>query len=85
MIWEPAGQGLNFYVYGHALSCTELAFRHATETHLEFKVENKDEETKAGYLQSVALDFKLLGVGPKLGTFGSRVQDSDHSTTTTRC
>ena len=32
--------------YGHALSCTELAFRHATETHLEFKVAHKDEEKK---------------------------------------
>ena len=31
-------------VYGHALSCTELAFRHATETHLEFGVANKDEK-----------------------------------------
>ena len=66
-------------VYGHALSCTELAFRHATETHLEFEVANTDEEKKAGYLQSVALDLKLLGVGPELGTVGSRVQRSDHS------
>ena len=59
-------------VYGHALcSCTELVFRHATETHLEFKVTNKDEGKKVGYLQSVALDFKLLGVGPELRTFRS--------------
>ena len=73
-------------VYGHALSCTELGFRHATETHLEFEVANKDEEEKkAGDLQSVALDFKLLGVGPELGTSGSRVQRSDHSTTPPRC
>ena len=79
--------GINFLcncAYGHALSCTELAFRHATETHLEFEVANKDEEKKAGYLQSVALDFKLLGVGPELGTFGSRVQRSGHSTTPPR-
>ena len=40
---------------------------------------NKDKEKKAGYLQSVALDFKLLGVGLELGTFGYRVQRSDHS------
>ena len=40
---------------------------------------------KADYLQSVALDFKLLGVGPELGTFGSRVQRSDHSTKLPRC
>ena len=72
-------------IYGHALSCTELAFRHATETHLVSEVANKDEEKKAGYLQSVALDFKLLGVGSELGTFGSQVQRSDHSTTLPRC
>ena len=51
----------------HALSCIELAFRHATETHLEFEAANKDEEKKAGDLQSVALDFKLLEVGPNSG------------------
>ena len=39
---------------------------------------NKDKEKKAGYLQSVALDFKVLGVGLELGTFGYRVQRSDH-------
>ena len=49
------------------------------------EVANKDKEKKAGYLQSVALDFKLLGVGPELGTFGFRVQRSDHSTTPPRC
>ena len=37
---------------------------------------NKDKEKKDGYLQSVALDFKLLGVGLELGTFGYRVQRS---------
>ena len=62
-----------------------VAFRHATETHFDFEVANKDDEKKTGYLQSVALDFKLLGVGPELGTFGSRVQRSDHSTTPPRC
>ena len=72
-------------VYGHALSCTELAFRHATETHLEFEVEKKDEEKKARYLQSVVLDLKLLGEGPELGNLGSRVQRFDHSTTPPRC
>ena len=72
-------------VYGHALSCTELAFRHATEMHLELEVANKDEEKKTGYQQRVALDFKLLGVGPELGTFGSPVLRSDHSTTPPRC
>ena len=72
-------------VYGHALSCTELAFRHTTETQLELEVAHKDEEKKAGDLQSVALYFKLLGVGPEHGTFGSRVQRSDHSTTQPRC
>ena len=68
------------------LVALSVAFRHATETHLEFEVANKDEDKKkAGYLQSVALDFKLLGVGPELGTFGPRVQRSDHSTTPPRC
>ena len=62
-----------------------VAFRHATETHLEFEVANKDEEKKAGSLQSVALDFKLLGVGPEPGTHGYRVQRSDHSPTPPRC
>ena len=52
------------------LLALSVAFRHATETHLGFQVANKDGEKKAGYLQSVALDFKLLGVGPELGTFG---------------
>ena len=61
-----------------------VALRHATETHLEFEVASKDEEEKDGYLQSMALDLKLLGVGPELGTFGSRVQHSDHSTTPPR-
>ena len=41
---------------------------------------NKDKE-EAGYLQSVALNFKLLGVGLELGTFGYRAQSSNHSTT----
>ena len=67
------------------LVALSVAFRHATETHLEFEVADKDEEKKAGYLLSVALDFKLLGVGPEPGTFGSRVQRSDHSTTPPRC
>ena len=31
---------------------------------------HKDEEKKAGYLQSVALDSKLLGVGPNSGLSG---------------
>ena len=52
---------------------------------LELEVANKDKEKKAGYLQSVALDFKLLGVGLELGTFGYRVQRSDHSTKPPRC
>ena len=62
------------------LVAVSVAFRHATETHLEFEVANKDGEKKAGYLQSVALDFKLLEVGPDLGTFGPRVQRCDHYT-----
>ena len=37
---------------------------------------NKDKEKKDGYLQSVVLDFKLLGVGLELGTSGYRVQRS---------
>ena len=53
------------------LVALSVAFRHATATHLEFEVANIDEEKKAGYLQSVALDFKLLGVGPEPGTFGA--------------
>ena len=56
-----------------------------TETHLELEVANKDKEKKAGYLQIVALDFKLLGVGLELGTFGYRTQSSNHSTTPLRC
>ena len=43
------------------------------------KSQTKTKKKKAGYLQSVALDFKLLGVGAEPGTFGSRVQHSDHS------
>ena len=39
------------------LVALSVAFRHATETHLEFEVANKDEEKKAGYLQSVALEW----------------------------
>ena len=50
-----------------------------------FEVANKDKEKKAGYLQSVALDLKLLGVGLELGTFGYRVQRSEHSTKPPRC
>ena len=42
---------------------------------------NSKQRKKAGYLQSVALDLKLLGAGPEQGTSGSRVQRSDHSTT----
>ena len=34
------------------------------------KSQTKTKKKKAGYLQSVALDFKLLGVGPEVGTFG---------------
>ena len=34
-------------------------------------------QRKNGYLQSVALDFKMLGAGPELGTFGYRVQPSN--------
>ena len=53
------------------LVALSVAFRHATETHLEFEVANKDEDKKkAGYLQSVALDFKLLGVDPNSGLSG---------------
>ena len=40
---------------------------------------------KAGYLQIVALDFKLLGVWLELGTFGYRAQSSNHSTTPPMC
>ena len=50
-----------------------------------FEVANKDKDKKAGYLQIVALDFKLLGVGLELGTFGYRAQSSNHSTTPPRC
>ena len=67
------------------LVALSVAFRHAKETHLEFEVASKDEEKKKGYLQSVALDFKLLGMGSELGTFGFRVQRSDHSTMPPRC
>ena len=55
------------------------------ETHLELEVANKDKEKKAGYLQIVALDFKLLGAGLELGIFGYRAQSSNHSTTPPRC
>ena len=44
------------------------------------KWQTKTKKKKAGYQQSVALDFKLLGIRPELGTFGSLVQRSDHST-----
>ena len=37
------------------------------------KWQTKTKKKKAGDLQSGALDFKLLGVGPELGTFRSRV------------
>ena len=76
---------MQYCVYGRALNCTELAFRHATEKHLEFEVANKDKEKKAGYLQSVALDFKLLGVGDPNSGVGSQVQSSNHSITPPRC
>ena len=33
-------------VHSHALSCTELAFRHSMVTHLEFGVANKDKKRK---------------------------------------
>ena len=66
-------------VYGHALSCTERSVQACTETHLEFEVVNKDDEKiKAGYLQSVALDFKLLGVGPELWTLFTPKSDRFH-------
>ena len=42
------------------------------------------ETKKTGYLQIVALDFKLLGVGLQLGTLGYRAQSSNHSTTPPR-
>ena len=57
------------------LASTQLVFTHATVT----RVWSGKQRKKAGYLQSVALDFKLLGAGPELGTSGSRVQRSDHS------
>ena len=42
------------------------------------------EVAKAGYLQSVALDFKLgFPSGPELGTFGSRAQRFFQSAVTT--
>ena len=73
-------------VYGHALSCTERSVQacHGNAFGVRSRKQRRRKK-KAGYLQSVALDFKLLGVGPELGTFGSRVQRSDHSTTPPRC
>ena len=47
--------------YGHALSCTELAFRHATETHLELEVANKDEEKKSWLSTERGLGFQTAG------------------------
>ena len=49
--------------YGHALSCTELAFRHATETYLEFEVANKDEEKKSKLFTERGLGFQTAGSG----------------------
>ena len=43
---------MQYCVYGHALSCTELAFRHATETHLGLKWKNKDKEKKLAVYRS---------------------------------
>ena len=66
-------------------SCSWLHWAHVTETHLELEVASKDKEKKTGYLQIVALDFNLLGVGLELGTFGHRAQSSNHSTTPPWC
>ena len=56
-------------VYGHALSCAELAFRHATERHLEFQVANKDKERKSWLFTERDLGFQTAGSGTRTRDF----------------
>ena len=58
---------MQYCVYGPALSHTKLAFRHATETHLEFEVAKKDKEKN--WL------FTERGLGFQTAVSGTRTRD----------
>ena len=52
------------------LVALSVAFRHATETHLEFEVANKDEEKKSWLFTERGLGFQTAGSGTNSGLSG---------------